>query len=50
MNEVLLEQLIIYGTVFLLCALTILFYLRSQKKEDDRNGQKSGHCQGRRLV
>ena len=33
MNEVLLEQLIIYGTVFLLCALTILFYLRSKKKK-----------------
>ena len=31
MNEVLLEQIIIYGTVFLLCALTIFFYMKKKK-------------------
>jgi len=33
MNEVLIEQLVIYGTVFILCALTIFFYTRSKKKK-----------------
>ncbi len=32
MNEVLIEQLITYGTVFILCAFTIYFYMRSKKK------------------
>jgi thioredoxin reductase/Pyruvate/2-oxoacid:ferredoxin oxidoreductase delta subunit len=31
MNEVLLEELLVYGTVFLLCALTVFFYLRKKK-------------------
>jgi len=31
MSEVLIEQLVVYGVLFLLCALTILFYLRSKK-------------------
>lgn len=33
MNEVLIEQIIIYGAVFLLCAITIHFYLRKKKVE-----------------
>ena len=31
MNEVLIEQIAIYGTVFFLCALTIFFYMRKKK-------------------
>ena len=31
MDEVLLEQIVIYGTVFLLCVMTIFFYLRKKK-------------------
>ena len=31
MDEVLLEQLLVYGTVFLLCAIIIFFYLRKKK-------------------
>jgi len=31
MNEVLLEQIIIYGSVLLLCAVTIFIYLRKKK-------------------
>lgn len=31
MNEVVIEQIIIYGTVFLLCAMTIFFYMRKKK-------------------
>ncbi len=30
MDEVLLEQIVIYGTVFLLCAATVFFYLRKK--------------------
>ena len=33
MNEVLLEELLIYGTVFLLCSLTVFFYLRKKNKK-----------------
>ena len=33
MNEVLLEELVIYGTVFLLCLLTVFFYLRKKNKK-----------------
>jgi thioredoxin reductase/NAD-dependent dihydropyrimidine dehydrogenase PreA subunit len=33
MNEVLLEELLVYGTVFLLCALTVFYYLRKKKKK-----------------
>lgn len=29
-NEVFIEQIIVYGTVFLLCAITIFFYLRKK--------------------
>ncbi len=31
MNEVLIEQIIIYGAVFVLCAITIYFYMRKKK-------------------
>ncbi len=31
MNEVFIEQLVIYGTVFLLCAMTVFFYMRKKK-------------------
>jgi thioredoxin reductase (NADPH) len=31
MNEVLIEEIIIYGIVFLFCAITIYFYLRKKK-------------------
>ncbi|RAJ13966.1 NAD(P)-binding domain-containing protein [Arenibacter echinorum] len=31
MDEVLLEQLLVYGTVFLLCTIIIFFYLRKKK-------------------
>ncbi len=33
MNEVLLEQIVVYGIVFLLCAFTVFFYLRSKSKK-----------------
>ncbi len=33
MDEVLLEQLLVYGTVFLLCAIIIFFYLYYKKKK-----------------
>ncbi len=33
MNEVLLEELLVYGTVFLLCGLTVFFYLRRKNKK-----------------
>lgn len=33
MDEVLLEQWIIYGTVFVLCALVVVFYLFKKKKK-----------------
>jgi thioredoxin reductase (NADPH) len=33
MNEVLLEELLIYGTVFLLCAITVFLYMRKKKKK-----------------
>ena len=31
--EVLIEQIVIYGTVFLFCGLVIFFYLRKHKKK-----------------
>jgi len=33
MNEVLLEEVLVYGTVFLLCALTVFFYIRKKNKK-----------------
>ncbi len=33
MNEVLLEQIVIYGVVFFICALTVFFYLRRKGKK-----------------
>jgi len=33
--EVLIEQIVIYGSVILLCGLTIFFYMRSLKKKSD---------------
>ena len=32
-NEVLIEQIVIYGVVFLICAITVFFYLRKKKVE-----------------
>lgn len=40
MGEVLIEQLVVYGTLFILCALTIFFYLRSKKVKSDVVEQK----------
>jgi len=40
MEEVLLEQIIIYGTVFLLCAVIILFYLRKKKVKSVKTEKK----------
>ncbi|MEL0455886.1 NAD(P)-binding domain-containing protein [Flavobacteriaceae bacterium SZ-1-7] len=31
MEEVLLEQILVYGTVFILCAITVFFYTRKKK-------------------
>lgn len=31
MNEVLIEEIVIYGTVFLICFITIFFYLRKKR-------------------
>ncbi|GAA4946098.1 hypothetical protein GCM10023314_19230 [Algibacter agarivorans] len=33
MGEVLIEQILVYGTVFMLCATTVFFYLRKKKVE-----------------
>ena len=33
MDEVLLEQIIVYGAVLLLCAFTVFFYLRRKSKK-----------------
>lgn len=33
MNEILLEELLVYGTVFLLCTITVFFYLRKKNKK-----------------
>lgn len=33
MEEVLIEEIIIYGTVFLLCGITVFFYLRRKSKK-----------------
>ncbi len=35
MNEVLIEQIIIYGIVFIFCAITIFFYLRKKKVKSE---------------
>jgi thioredoxin reductase/NAD-dependent dihydropyrimidine dehydrogenase PreA subunit len=40
MNEVLLEELIIYGSVAVICALTIAFYLRKKKKKSVKTEKK----------
>lgn len=40
MNEVLLEQFIIYGTVFALCAITLFFYTRKKKKNYTKTKEK----------
>lgn len=40
METVLLEQLVIYGTVFLLCAVIIFFYLRKKKKKYKKTKEK----------
>lgn len=31
MDEVLIEQIVVYGAVFILCALTVFFYMRKKK-------------------
>ncbi len=40
MDEVLLEQLIIYGAVFVLCALIVYFYLRKKKVKSTKTIKK----------
>ncbi|MGB5556014.1 MAG: NAD(P)-binding domain-containing protein [Flavobacteriaceae bacterium] len=40
MNEVLLEEIIIYGTVFVLCAIIIFFYLRKKKVKSVKTEEK----------
>ena len=40
MDEVLLEQLIIYGAVFLLRTVIIVFYLRKKKVKSVKTEQK----------
>ncbi len=40
MNEVLLEELIIYGSVAVICAITIAFYLRKKKKKSIKTEMK----------
>ena len=40
MEEVLIEQIIIYGTVFILCAAIILFYLRKKKVKSVKTERK----------
>lgn len=40
METVMLEQLVIYGTVFFICALTIFFYLRKKKKKYKKTKEK----------
>ncbi len=40
MNEVLLEELIIYGSVAVICALTIAFYLGRKKKKSIKTKKK----------
>ena len=40
MDEVLLEQIIVYGTVFLLCALIIGFYLFKKSKSSKKVEKK----------
>ncbi len=40
MNEVLLEQILIYGTVFPLCAFTVFFYLRKKNKKTIETAKK----------
>ena len=39
MNQT-IEQLIVYGTVFILCLFTIYFYLRKQKKNSQKISEK----------
>lgn len=38
--EVFLEELIIYGTVFLICLVVVIFYLRQQKKTSEITTKK----------
>ena len=40
MDEVLLEQLIVYGSVFLLCGIIVFFYLRGKKKSSNKVEKK----------
>ena len=40
METVMLEQLVIYCTVFLICAMTIFFYLRKKKKKYNTTKEK----------
>ncbi len=41
MNEVLMEQIVVYGLVFVICGITIFFYLRKKEPEVFRDGGKS---------
>lgn len=38
--EVMIEQILIYGTVFLLCGVIIYFYLRHQQRTSDETSRK----------
>ncbi|MBT8256054.1 MAG: NAD(P)-binding domain-containing protein [Bacteroidia bacterium] len=40
MNDLLLEQLVIYGVVLMSCALIILFYLRKKGKDSKKTSRK----------
>lgn len=38
--EVMIEQIVVYGTVFVICAITIFFYLRKKNKDSKKIAQK----------
>ncbi|MDF1547466.1 MAG: NAD(P)-binding domain-containing protein [Bacteroidales bacterium] len=38
--EVMIEQIIIYGTVFVICAITIFFYLRKKSRDSKKIARK----------
>jgi thioredoxin reductase (NADPH) len=38
--EVIIEQIAVYGTVFIICAVTVFFYLRKKKKDSQKVARK----------
>ncbi len=38
--EVIIEQIAVYGTVFVICAVTVFFYLRKKKKDSQKVARK----------